>query len=186
MATPLSFRGSPPSPWAAGRPVDDQRWLGEPGPFPHLARLVDLPPLTAQAAFDAVRSAHSRGPQSRRWTVAAGEGRLELLGAGQVPSPPRPCYWAYREVPGKIRSQRWHLAIPVRLLLLPWSATRSAVAIELRRQPWLYAAENFYVHAGHEALQVLAPELEDWALLEARDLDAWLDTLATEAPGPTE
>jgi hypothetical protein len=166
----------------AVRPVDDDRkWLVEPGPFPHLARVVDLPPLTAQAAFDAVRIARSRGPQSARWAVPAGDGRLELLGAGHVPSPPRPCYWSYREVPGKIRSQRWHLAIPVRLLLLPWSATRSAVAIELRRQPWLYSAEHLYLDAGHEALRVLAGELEEWGLSETRQLDAWLDSLLTEA-----
>jgi len=163
-------------------PLDGDRvWLAEQGPFPHLARLVDLPPLTAQAAFDAVRAAHARGPQSRRWTVAAGEGRLELAGAGYVPSPPRPCYWSYREVPGKIRSQRWHLAIPVRLLLLPWSATRTALAIELRRQPRLYAAENLYLHAGHEALGLLAPEIEEWGLAGSRELDAWLDSLTAEA-----
>ncbi|MEW6472110.1 MAG: hypothetical protein AB1679_07560 [Actinomycetota bacterium] len=151
------------------RPVDDdRRWFVEPGPFPHLARLVDLPPLTAQAAFDAVRGAHSRAPQSRRWTLPAGDGRVELSGPGYVPSPPRPCYWSFREVNGKIRSQRWHLAIPVRLLLLPWSATRSAVAIELRRHPWVYTAEHFYLEAGHVALRLLAGELEDWALSEAR------------------
>jgi len=67
------------------------------------------------------------------------------------------------------------------LLLLPWSATRTALAIELRRQPWLYAAENFYLHAGHEALRGLAPELEEWALTETRELDAWLDTLVSGA-----
>lgn len=163
------------------RPVDDdRRWFVEPGPFPHLARLVDLPPLTAQAAFDAVRTAHCRGPQSRRWMVDTRDGRVELNGAGIVPAPPRPCYWSFREVTGKIRSPRWHLAIPVRLLLLPWSATRSAVAIELRRQPWLYSAENLYLDAGHEALQVLANELEAWALTETRELDAWLDRLVAE------
>ena len=157
------------------------RWLVEPGPFPHLARIVDLPPLTAQAAFDAVRCAHGDGPQSRRWAVPAGEGRLELVGAGHVPSPPRPCYWSYREVLGKIRSHRWHLAVPVRLLLLPWSATRTAVAVEVRRQPWLYAAENLYLHAGHEALRVLAEEIEAWGLAESRELDAWLDNLLAGA-----
>jgi len=171
----------------AVRPVDDdRRWLVEPGPFPHLARLIDLPPLTAQAAFDGIRAARSRGPQSSRWIVPAGDGRLELTGAGHVPSPPRPCYWSYREVTGKIRSQRWHLAIPVRLLLLPWSATRSAVAIELRRQPWLYTAEHLYLDAGHVALRVLAAELEDWALSETRELDAWLDSLPTEAGNQTD
>lgn len=168
------------------RPVDDRQWLGEQGPFPHLARLVDLPPLTAQAAFDAVRAAHAHGPQSPRWSLAAGEGRLELVGAGHVPSPPRPCYWSYREVPGKIRSERWHLAVPVRLLLLPWSSTRSALAIELRRQPWLYPAENLYLHAGHEALRVLAPELETWALAESRELDAWLDSLVVGTGDPSD
>ena len=155
----------------AVRPVDDdQRSLVEPGPFPHLARPVDLPPLTAQAAFDAVRNAHSEDSQSHRWTLPLRDGRLELSGPGYVPTPPRPCYWSFREVEGKIRSQRWHLAVPVRLLLLPWSGTRSAVAIELRRQPWLYPAEHFYLEAGHAALRMLASELEDWALAETRQL----------------
>ena len=162
-------------------PLDgDRLWLAEQGPFPHLARLLDIPPLTAQAAFDAVRSTHARSPRSPRWDVAAGEGRLELVGAGEVPSPPRPCYWAYREVPGKIRSQRWHLAIPVRLLLLPWSGIRSALAVEVRRQPWVYPAESLYLHAGHDALDTLAAELEAWAGAETRQLDAWLDGLLTE------
>lgn len=152
-------------------------WLAEPGPFPHLTRLLDLPPLTAQAAFDAVRGAHTAGPESARWAVDAGEARLELVGAGHVPPPPRPCYWSYREVPGKIRSLRWPITVPVRLLLLPWSATQTALAVELRRQPWLYAPENLYLHAGHEALRMLAPEIEAWALTESRELDAWLDSL---------
>lgn len=163
-------------------------WPAEAGPFPHLARIIDLPPLTAQAAFDAVRLAHSGDPPSRHWAVSTTESRLELSGPGQVPSPPRPCYWPLREVPGKIRSHRWHLAIPVRLLLVPWSATRTAVAVELRpppwfhagRQPWLYAAENFYVHAGHDALRALAAELEAWGLSEARELDTWLDSLVID------
>ena len=155
----------------AVRPVDDdRRSFVEPGPFPHLARLVDLPPLTAQAAFDAVRVAHSRSPRSREWTLPVRDGRLELSGPGFVPNPPRPCYWSFREVEGKIRSQRWHFAVPVRLLLLPWSDTRCAVAVELRRQPWLYAAEHFYLEAGHEAIRTLASELEDWVLAETRQL----------------
>jgi hypothetical protein len=155
----------------AVHPVDDdRRWFVEPGPFPHQARLVDLPPLTAQAAFDAVRGGHSHGPQSCRWKLPVRDGRVELTGPGYMPSPPRPCYWSFREVSGKMRSQRWHLALPVRLLLLPWSESRTAVAIELRRQPWLYTAEHFYLEAGHEALRLLATELEDWALSEARQL----------------
>jgi hypothetical protein len=166
----LSFRGTPPNPRGAVRPDDDRRWFVEPGPFPHQARLVDLPPLTAQAAFDAVRAEHGHDPESRRWTIDAGDGRIELSGPGHVPSPPRPCYWSFREVNGKMRSQRWHLAVPVRLLLLPWSTTRTAVAIELRRQPWLYTAEHFYLEAGHAALRGLAGELEAWALAETRQL----------------
>ena len=155
----------------AARPVDeDRRRIVEPGPFPHLARIVDLPPLTAQAAFDAVRLAHGQSRHSARWTLPAGDDRLELVGAGHVPSPPRPCYWSLREVDGKIRSARWHFAIPVRLVLLPWSATRCAVALELRRQPWLYAAEHFYLEAGHAAVRLLAAELEGWALSETRQI----------------
>ena len=159
----------------------DGPWLAAAGPFPHMARLIDLPPLTAQAAFDAVRAAHSPSLGSRRWAVAAGEARLELLGAGRVSAPPRSCYWSYREVPGRIRSPRWHLTISVRLLLLPWSATRTALAIELRRHPRFYAAEKLYLHAGHETLTGLAAEIEDWALAETSKLDAWLDSLVTGA-----
>jgi hypothetical protein len=84
-------------------------------------------------------------------------------------------------VPGRIRSQRWHLTISVRLLLLPWSATRTALAIELRRHPRFYAAENLYLQAGHEALTGLAADIQAWGLAETRKLDAWLDSLVTGA-----
>ena len=163
--------------------VQHRRWACEPGPFPHLARVTDLPPLMAQAAFDAVRVARTR-PGSLRWELKVHDVRLELYGAGYVLPPPRPCYWSYRDVPAKIRSNHWPLAIPVRLLLVPWSDTRTTLAIELRRHPHSYAPETLYLHSAQRALDILASELGAWAFQELHELDHWLDHLYRQSDTP--
>src|SRR5581483_2238313 len=95
----------------------------EPIRLPYLTRVLDLPPLVAQAAFDAVRSARTQRAHPAAWEVGTPSGRLELRGDGWIPPPPRPCYWSYRHVPGRIRSSGWPPPIPVGLELVPWSAT---------------------------------------------------------------
>src|SRR5438309_2249241 len=95
-----------------------ERLAWERDPFPYQSRVLDLPPLVAQAAFDALRRQRARHRGSPRWDVAVPAGRLELVGPGRVSPPPRPCYWSYREVPGMIRpTASWPLAVAVRLEL---------------------------------------------------------------------
>ena len=85
----------------------------EPNNLPYLTHVLDLPPLVAQAAFDAARSARACQNRPAVWDIATAAGRLELHGDGRIPPPPRPCYWSYRDVPGRIRSLGWQPAIPV-------------------------------------------------------------------------
>ena len=139
--------------------------------FPYQTRVLELPPLVAQAAFDEVRRArHRTGPL---WEVAVPGGRLELRGSGRVSPPPRPCYWSYREVRGWVLT-RWHSPIPVRLELVPWSATTSALGLSLAGPPLLGLSESVYLEMGGGALAVLARELDAWALEELHELEAEL------------
>ena len=138
----------------------------EPNRLPYLTRVLDLPPLVAQAAFDATRWARARPSQPSAWAIATGAGRLELHGDGLVTPPPRPCYWSYREVPGRIRSSGWQPPIPCRLELVPWSDVRTALGLHADGIPLLYADEHLYAEVGQAALRTLAADLETWALHE--------------------
>jgi hypothetical protein len=147
-----------------------EQLAGEPAPFPYLPRLTGLPPLVAQAAFDAVRVTRSRRGQPANWDVEVRGGCLHLHGDGRVPPPPRPCFWSYREVPGRIRSTWWHVAVPVRLELVPWSETRTALGLSVRG-PYHLASEAVYQQVGRAALDVLAAELDAWSLHELHELE---------------
>lgn len=149
----------------------------EPNRLPYLSRTLDLPPLVAQAAFDATRSARTRPSRPSAWDIVTAAGRLELQGDGLVPPPPRPCYWSYRQVSGRIRSSCWHPPIPCQLELVPWSSARTAVGVRADGIPLLYADERLYVDVGHEVLRTLAADLETWALHELAALGRSLDRL---------
>lgn len=141
--------------------------------YPYLFRILDLSPLVAQAALDGVHANRSRPEHPRSWSVQVKGGRLHLHGQRVVP-PPRPCYWPYRQERGRIRSARWGLPIPVELELLPWSDRRAELG--LRVCGHLPVSEGLYLQVGHEALDVLAAELEAWALQELDELEHWLRT----------
>lgn len=100
-------------------------------------------------------------------------GRLELLGAGPVAPPPRPCYWSYREARGLVLT-RWHAPVPVRLELVPWSATRSALGLGLLGPPLWGVSDSVYVEVGGAALAALAAEMDTWATYELDQLEAQL------------
>ena len=138
------------------------RW--EPNCLPYLTRVLELPPLVAQSALHAARSARRRHLHHGRWDIETVAGRLELYGDGWIPPPPRPCYWAYRHVPGRIQSSGWQPAIAVGLELVPWSATRTALGLYVDGLPLIYADERLYVDVGRAALNTLAVDLETWAL----------------------
>jgi hypothetical protein len=143
----------------------------EPNNLPYLTRVLDLPPLVAQAAFAAVRSTRTCQNHPAVWEIGTAAGRLELHGDGRVAPPPRPCYWSYRHVPGRIRSLGWQPAIPVGVELVPWSATRTALGLHLVAFPLLYADERLYLEVGHAALETLAADLEAWALHDLTTLE---------------
>ena len=152
----------------------------EPNSLPYLTHVLDLPPLVAQAAFDAARLARASETRPAVWDIATATGRLELNGDGRIPPPPRPCYWSYRDVPGRIRSLGWQPAIPVGLELVPWSATRTALGLHVDGVPLLYADDRLYLEVGHAALKTLAGSLERWALHELTTLERSLRNI-----GPT-
>ena len=139
--------------------------------LPYLTRILDLPPLVAQAAFDATRTARTSPTRPADWSLATAAGRLELHGDGRIPPPPRPCYWSYRHVPGRIRSLGWLPAIPVGLELVPWSATRTALGLHVDGLPLLYADDRLYLEVGQTVLKTLAASLEDWALHDLATLE---------------
>jgi hypothetical protein len=143
----------------------------EPICLPYLTRVLDLPPLVAQAAFDAARSARTQPAHPATWAIKTAAGHLELHGDGRIPPPPRPCYWSYRHVPGRIRSSGWQPAIPIGLELVPWSATHTALGLHVDRLPLIYADEHLYLEVGHTALNTLATQLETWALHDLTTLE---------------
>ncbi|MGH9035424.1 MAG: hypothetical protein ACRD0O_06640 [Acidimicrobiia bacterium] len=149
-------------------------------PFPYLVRIVELPPLVVQAAFEASRRARSHPGGPGTWDIGAGAGRLELSGDGRSRAPVPARYWAYRAVGGAIRS-RWHAPIPVLVELVPWSRTRSALGLSLRRRP-LIGGEGLYLAVGAEALEALGAEIEAWGLRDLHELEGWLGDLSREEP----
>ena len=152
--------------------------LSAPGAFPYLTRVVDLPPLVAQAAFEEVRRTRRLVQPGDRWDVSVPAGTLELHGPGRITPPPRRCYWSHREVRGRIHSPGWPLTIPVRLELLPWSGAESALGLSVVNHRPLLATEHTYLDVGTQALGLLADELDAWAFHELRELAGTLQ------PGP--
>lgn len=143
----------------------------EPLNLPYLTQVLELPPLVAQAAFDAARSARTHQARPAVWGIGTAAGRLELRGGGLIPPPPRPCYWSYRHVPGRIRSTGWHPPIAVGLELVPWSDTRTALGLHVEGHPLIYADEHLYLDVGQAALRTLAAALEGWAFHDLTALE---------------
>src|SRR4051812_33151671 len=88
----------------------------------YVSRVLELPPLVAQAAFDAVRPSdpHGGGLLLRgAWRVTAREGYRRTSGARGMP---------YRSQPALIvlaRGRRW----AVELELVPWSPQRTELGL---------------------------------------------------------
>ncbi|MEW6473069.1 MAG: hypothetical protein AB1679_12430 [Actinomycetota bacterium] len=155
--------------------LDTAGWIHEgqrePERFPYLARVTDLPPLVAQAAFDGVRVARRDSGWPARWMVRVPGGCLRLCGQGRVPPPPRPCYWWLRTVSGTLRSASWwRPAVPVHLELVEWSTTRTALGLTVRG-PHHLASAAVYQRVGPAALDILAADLDAWALHELHELE---------------
>lgn len=167
----------------ADRRCRDDRTGWSTQPFSHLVRIVELPPMVAQAAFDASRQARRCPGRPGMWEVEAAEGRLELIGDGRPRSALPRRYWPYRAVGGRIRAHWWQPPVPVLVELMPWSKTRCALGLSLRRRP-LFAGEGLYLDGGAGTLEALGAEIEAWGLLDTREIERWLDDLSRENPSP--
>ncbi len=154
-------------------------WSGQ--RFCHLVRIVALPPLVAQAAFDASRRARHCPGRPGLWKVVAASGRLELTGDGRLRTALPRRYWPYRAVGGMIRAHWWQPPVPVLVELLPWSKTRCALGLSLRRRP-LFAGEGLYLDGRAGTLEALGAEIEAWGLQDLGEIEGWLDDLSREAP----
>ena len=155
-----------------------QRW-----PYPYASRLLLLSPEVAEVRFDllcfrfAVDGWHSA--TTGRPVVPVCSGRLEL-------GPPdltqgRQGYRRYRALRATLHPARWRRPeIGVELELLPWSATKSELALiaDPTRWPGL-VGERRYLRLAHDVLNALADALE----AVGDDHDADLDR--SELPAKT-
>ena len=96
----------------------------------YVARPLELPPLTAQAAFDG-RVERTSPPQANgSWLVETASARLHLL-AGAYHDPPG-VMWPLRRAPARLHDTRGKSGIPVEVEVAPWSAARCEIGIRPR------------------------------------------------------
>jgi len=139
----------------------------------YVSRVLDLPPLVAQAAFDAVRPSdpHARGTLVRgAIRVTAREGYRRTSGASGMP---------YRSQPAVIvvaRLRRW----AVELELVPWSSRRTELGLCFVKNRLAAPPSPSAVAAGIEVVELLGTKLEVWA---SEPLRAWADTAVTPRAG---
>src|SRR5207247_2020354 len=77
------------------RPLKELPPMSNPLAFPHISRLVDLPPDLAREAFDQTARDLARGPAGTAWTIAVPAGRVDLRGNGILSGSPQGS-WPYR------------------------------------------------------------------------------------------
>lgn len=120
----------------------------------YMSRPLDLPPLVAQAAYDAQRfdagvRVRSRAP--RGWLAVRGWARTSN-GRGYRP---------YRAQPALIVASLW--VWPVQLELLPWSSERTELGLRPMRGGVRGAPPQPVTAVGCEVLTRLAAHLREWA-----------------------
>jgi hypothetical protein len=146
---------------------------GDIGGTTYVSRVLDLPPLVAQAAFDAVRPSdpHGRGILvGGALRVAAREGYRRTSGARGMP---------YRSQPAVIvvaRVRRW----AVELELVPWSPRRTELGLFFMGNRLAALPSPSAVAAGVQIVELLRTKLEVWA---SEPLRAWADTALTPRAG---
>jgi hypothetical protein len=128
---------------------------------------LNLPPLTAQAAFDAVRCgcALPRAPDT--WVIETARGELQVVGTGLVIHQAR--LWALRRASGRLIPRGRLGAMAIEVEVTPWSQLRCEVGI--RPGGWMAPAtegwrQRRYLALAIEAAEELALRLEaiveDW------------------------
>ena len=126
-------------------------------PYPYVSHLLDLPPEVAELYFD-LACLHLAA--AGRPVVAVDSGRLELDRA-RGPVEGRRAYRPWRAIGGTLHPLGWWTsAIAVDLELLPWSATRSELALIAgpTRHPGRNG-ERRYLRLAHDVLHRLTETL---------------------------
>jgi hypothetical protein len=139
----------------------------------YVSAMVELPPLTASAAFDATRVApfpnRDSGPGSGCWVVVASGGTLEVQAESQPPRTTRLC--AYRRAFGRMTTAGGWWSVPIEVELSPWSSHRCSVGIRPSGpRPGMQPSrlQDRYFEAAVTTASELAGQLE-------RHVARWID-----------
>jgi hypothetical protein len=148
-------------------------------PTLYVGRTLDLPPLTAQAAFDAHRQSLTCGSAQETWALETGSGELRIFGSGFTSRSGPAC--ALRRADAQLRPgrRRWAFAIEVEVEIMPWSDDSSQIGIRPRdrRVPMADSVRRRrYLAIAVEAAAALACALEG-------QVEVWL---LTQLPEPGE
>jgi hypothetical protein len=139
-------------------------------PSLYVARPLDLPPLIAQAAFDAQRHRLPRTDPFAGWAIETDSSELRISGSGVVTRYGPAC--ALRRSDGQLRSVRKHRPIAVEVEVAPWSDSRCQIGIRPRggQLPRTDGrARRRYFALAVDAAQALAHTLE-------AQVEAWAST----------
>ena len=128
---------------------------------------LNLPPLTAAAAFDAVREAFALPRAPDQWAIETASGQLRVLGTGVAN---RPGLYLLRQVPGRLRRQAGPRSMPVEVELTQWSRRRCEIGI--RPNGRLAPVDDGWRQQRYLTLAVEAAE--ELALRLEAVVDGWL------------
>jgi hypothetical protein len=93
----------------------------------YVSQPLNLPPRTAQAAFDTLHETSAADTASDRWIFGTDSGELRLQGTGVTDSPG--AMWALRRAPGHLHRQGGLTRLAIELELTPWSKRRCEIGI---------------------------------------------------------
>jgi hypothetical protein len=143
----------------------------------YVAHHLELPPMTAVAAFDAHRDAASIGQTDERGVGETPGAKLRLTGSC-APERSRP-YTALRRTSGRLCHRRTLVSFPVEIEVSPWSGMRCEIGIRPRGRTvpmtdgWLrrrYLA--LAVDAAERLAHALERQVEDWMRAQLHDPDS--------------
>jgi hypothetical protein len=137
----------------------------------YVACPLDLPPLTAQAAFDAHRQDAWLDRTGKTWVLETPATELRLVGNGpeEQPGPA----WALRQAPGRLRRRGALVSVAVQVEVAPWSDRTCEIGIrpgcravpmtDGRRQRQYFALA---VEAAEGLADALEGRVEDWMVTQ--------------------
>jgi hypothetical protein len=93
----------------------------------YVGQPLNLPPLTAQAAFDTLHESSAVATAADRWIFETDAGELRLQGSGITDNPG--AMWALRRAPGHLHRRGALSRRAIELELTPWSTRRCEIGI---------------------------------------------------------